>query len=415
MNDREQRGLIIAATCELKRKNENIWIVPSQSGGGAKYTVCPDSESPHCTCLDHETRGVVCKHIHAVKFVIQRQLFPDGTETVTQTMTVTETVERKTYPQQWAQYNAAQVNEKDEFQTLLRALCDTVPESVAPARRGRPRISQGDSIFMACFKVYSTISGRRFMTDLDDARERGHIRKTPHFNSIFNALESEELTPILIDLIIAAAKPLKEIESTFAVDSTGFTSSKMVAWYDHKYGRPSRQHQWVKVHATCGVKTNVIAAVEVSEPLAHDGPYMPILLNTTAKNFSVREVVADKAYSSESNFQAIARIGAEAYIPFKKNTTAAGGGLFAKAFHFFSLNREEFLARYHQRSNAESSFSMIKAKFGDHLRSKTTVAMKNEALCKILAHNICCLISAIYELGLQPVFAKLGGMPGRAT
>ena len=82
----------------------------------------------------------------------------------------------------------------------------------------------------------------------------------------------------------------------------------------------------------------------------------------------------------------------------------APGGLFAKAFHYFSLNREAFLARYHQRSNVESTFSMIKAKFGDAVRSKTDVAMKNEVLCKILCHNICCLISAIYELGLSPVF-----------
>jgi hypothetical protein len=30
--------------------------------------------------------------------------------------------------------------------------------------------------------------------------------------------------------------------------------------------------------------------------------------------------------------------------------------------------------------------------------------MRNEALCKIVCHNLCCLISAIYELGITPVF-----------
>jgi hypothetical protein len=47
---------------------------------------------------------------------------------------------------------------------------------------------------------------------------------------------------------------------------------------------------------------------------------------------------------------------------------------------------------------------MLKAKFGDGVRSKTDVAMRNEVLCKILSHNICCLISAMYELGIDPVF-----------
>lgn len=107
---------------------------------------------------------------------------------------------------------------------------------------------------------------------------------------------------------------------------------------------------------------------------------------------------------SESNFQAVAKFGAEAYIPFRSGTTGRIGGLFAKAFHFFSLYREEFLKHYHRRSNVESAIMAIKTKFGDHVRSKTDVAMKNEVLCKILAHNVCCLISAMHELGVTPAF-----------
>ena len=68
------------------------------------------------------------------------------------------------------------------------------------------------------------------------------------------------------------------------------------------------------------------------------------------------------------------------------------------------FNREDFLAHYHKRSNAETTFSMIKGKFGDRLRSKTRTAQVNEALCKVLAHNLCCLIQSIYELGIEPTF-----------
>ncbi len=68
-------------------------------------------------------------------------------------------------------------------------------------------------------------------------------------------------------------------------------------------------------------------------------------------------------------------------------------------FDYFSS-----LERYHQRSNSETSFSMVKAKFGGTLRSKTRVAQINEALCKILAHNICCLIQSMFEFGVKPEF-----------
>jgi hypothetical protein len=60
--------------------------------------------------------------------------------------------------------------------------------------------------------------------------------------------------------------------------------------------------------------------------------------------------------------------------------------------------------RYHKRSNVESVFSMVKAKFRGHVRSKGDVAMKNEVLAKLLCHNLCCLIMSQFELGIDPVF-----------
>ena len=79
-------------------------------------------------------------------------------------------------------------------------------------------------------------------------------------------------------------------------------------------------------------------------------------------------------------------------------------------YHYFRFKRTEFLAHYHKRSNVESTISMIKAKFRDHVRSKTDMAMKNEVLCKVLCHNICCLIHATHELGITPTFPVLDGV-----
>lgn len=75
-------------------------------------------------------------------------------------------------------------------------------------------------------------------------------------------------------------------------------------------------------------------------------------------------------------------------------------------YGYFMFHHEEFLQHYHKRSNVETVFSMIKSKFGDALRSKSDTAQENEALCKVLCHNIYCLIQAIYELNIAPVFWK---------
>jgi transposase len=125
----------------------------------------------------------------------------------------------------------------------------------------------------------------------------------------------------------------------------------------------------------------------------------------SASGFDVREVAADKGYSSVDNHDAIAKVGATPFIAFKSNATGEVGGLFRKMFHFFQFKREDFLAHYHRRSNVESTVMMIKSKFGDSVRSKSDTAVRNEVLCKVLAHNVCCLISAMYELGIEAQLA----------
>jgi hypothetical protein len=64
------------------------------------------------------------------------------------------------------------------------------------------------------------------------------------------------------------------------------------------------------------------------------------------------------------------------------------------------------MAHYHKRSNIETAYSMIKGKFGSSLRSKSDTGQINEALCKVLAHNICVLIQAMHALNIEPIFRQ---------
>jgi transposase len=116
------------------------------------------------------------------------------------------------------------------------------------------------------------------------------------------------------------------------------------------------------------------------------------------------EVSADKGYASRSNTDAVSDLGAKPFISFGSHHRGNGGGTWAKMYHYFEFRKDEFLQHYHKRSNVESTFSMMKRKFGDGLRSKTDVAMVNETLCKVLCHNLVVLIHEMYELGIDPVF-----------
>ena len=166
----------------------------------------------------------------------------------------------------------------------------------------------------------------------------------------------------------------------------------------------------------CGVKTNVVTAIEIAGRDANDSPMQPPLVKTTAQNFAMAEVSADKAYGSIRNTDTITDLGATPFIPFKTVHTGrgthrksgAGTGASAKGFGYFMYRRADFLAHYHKRSNVETTFSMIKRKFGDSLRSKTDTAMTNEVLAKVLWHNLVVLIHEMYELGIQPALWEQG-------
>ena len=401
MNERQQRGLVIAATQKLTQKGK-VWLVPSQTGNGKKYTVCPDADAPFCSCPDHEETGGKCKHLYAVEFVMKRDIAPDGTITETRTYTVTE---KKVYRKpEWPLYNLAQTEEKRRFLVLLHDLCRGLPDPVEK-RAGKKRTAIADMVFACVLKVYSCLSSRRFGTDLDEATAKGYVSRKMHPGMTWAFLENKLLTPVLKELVVRSSLPLCAIETTFAPDSTGFSTSRFIRWFDEKYGRHRSGKDWVKAHAICGTKTHVVTAVEIHDRDAADCPQFKTLVETTAEHFNVKEVPADKAYLSRENLEIVDRLGGTAYIPFKINSVAGEAGtLWEKMFHFYSLNREEFLRKYHQRSNAESVFSMTKAKFGDSVRSRTDTAMRNEVYCKFIAHNVCCVLMSQVELGIEPMF-----------
>ena len=393
---RQQRGMAIAAVVPIE-KNRLGYKVPSQSANGT-YVVNVDGGEPFCTCPDFEKRQSRCKHVYAVEFTVRREADTPATEP--------ESV-RVVLGPSWTAYNLAQTNEQELFGTLLSELCATV--SQPPQGRGRPRLPISDMLFGMGLKVYSTMSGRRAMTDFRNAQASGLLSTCPSFSTSFRYMEDPTLTPVLKALVEQSAKPLKAVEADFAADASGFSTRVYDRWFDHKWGKEKKQARFLKAHIMCGVNTKVVTAVEITEANIHDSPPFPGLVGKTAEHFTMSEVSADKAYLSRKNLKAIVDAGATPYIPFKINSRPEhthGDSLWAKTYHYFSLYREEFMDHYHKRSNVETAFSMIKAKFGGSLRSKNPAAQVNEALVKILCHNICVLIQAMYALGIQPTFAS---------
>ncbi len=393
---REERGKLLAKSTRII-KTPFGWRVTSQTNTSRQYVVKLMKNRPVCSCPDCELRHKKCKHIHAVEFYIKKQIDEEGKVTTTKGVKIS-------YSQNWKAYDHSQTNEKLVFLKLLRELCGCVEQP--NYNFGRPKLSYADLIFASALKVYSTFSLRRFMSDVKIAKEMDLVSGVPCFASIGHFMQREDITTILKELISISASPLREVETEFAIDSSGFSTSRFARYFDYKWGKEKKHRIWLKAHLISGVKTNIITGCEITEGEVHDSPSLPRLVEETAKNFKVGEVSGDKAYSSRLNLQAIEDVGAVPFIPFKKNVRGkrASVGIWKKMYHYFIYKHDEFLEHYHKRSNAETCFHMIKTKFKDNLRSKTRTAQINELLFKILCHNICIVIQEINELGLKGEF-----------
>lgn len=390
MEPRKQRGAEIAKQGQIERRGRYTWHVRSQTGVGTWVVDYRDGE-PTCTCPDFDKRAQFCKHIFAIEIRRRRLILPSGPLVIDKPTK---------YAQDWPAYNKAQTNEHAHFVSLLRLLCDGI--SSPKQGTGRPKTPLGDTVFTAVYKVYTGFSGRRASSALKLCHEQGLLFAKPNYNTLSRHMNDPALTPLLRTLVQESAAPLKGVERQFAADSTGFSTKVYERYYDHRWGGSKKRAKFVKAHAMCGTFTHVVSDLIVSDK--GDATQFKPLLDATVARFDVDEVSADKAYSSKKNLQAAVDAGAVPYIPFKEGTVGGGSDLWSKMFHYFQFKREEFLGHYHERSNVETVFSMVKGKFGAALKSKNEVAQVNELYCKFLSHNICVLIASIYELGIEPEF-----------
>ncbi len=186
---------------------------------------------------------------------------------------------------------------------LLRDLCNGMEQP--EYKFGRPRLPLADVVFGAVYKVYSTMSSRRFMTNLREAEAKGLVSKSPSLTSGFRSFENPELIPLLKALIEQSASPLRAIETDFAVDSSGFSTTTYARWFDHKWGKERSKQTWVKTHVMCGVKTHVVTSVEATLYESSDNHQFILLINKTAETFDINEVSADKAYTDRRNLHAV--------------------------------------------------------------------------------------------------------------
>jgi hypothetical protein len=162
-------------------------------------------------------------------------------------------------------------------------------------------------------------------------------------------------------------------------------------------------YKWIKLHFLCGLDSYSILAARATRWTEADVKYLrPLLETAVGLDFEIKGVAADRGYVSKENHRFIHSLGAKAQITFKRNNRKSKNGSDpvwdANLERFRSMQEGDTTAEY-SRILIEDVNWMIKSRFGEKVRGITETAQFNEALLKVVCHNLTRLHR--YDLGLD--------------
>jgi hypothetical protein len=106
--------------------------------------------------------------------------------------------------------------------------------------------------------------------------------------------------------------------------------------------------------------------------------------------WGIGNVYADSGYLSVNNCWAIVMKGGTPFIHPKITTTgnSTNENPFTEMIQRYNDNKEEWLKKYHQRSNIEAVFSSLKRRLGGFVTSIKRKIQQIEIALKIIVYNL---------------------------
>ena len=208
----------------------------------------------------------------------------------------------------WKEYNAAL---KARGSLLIWLDKDMRWHGCASGKRGRsPKYSEAAIQFCLTIKGLFNLALRQAMGMAQSLLKLAGLDwQVPDFSTVSRRQKHLAVT-------IGARPTMTGLH--LLVDSTGIKMLGEGEWKTKKHGADYRR-QWRKVHLGIDAATLEIRAIEVTDNAIGDAPMLPCLLDQIADSETIASVSGDGAYDTKGCYEAIARRGAQAIIPTRKN------------------------------------------------------------------------------------------------
>ena len=304
----------------------------------------------------------------------------------------------------WSSYNLAKIKEIEFFLIFVKEAVDMVKlEEDKFKRKGRPSKDAYDLAKVILTQIYFQTGERQASGLASLFKEKLLLSEIPSPRTIGRAYKRAQVKYILEKVFEMTSAPIEKKETSFSADGTGLPLS-IKQNYENDREDKEKHKGYDKMAVMISNKFHIATAVASKKGTAHDSPMFEELIKDTSLRFqNIDEIQLDAGFISRDNCDLITNVGATPYIYPKKGIILRRRGSTAWRNMLTELikNPQDWLRKYHERSNSECYFSAHKRRFAKPLLKKEVESRNVEALGRVTVLNICMLISAYFEHDLK--------------
>lgn len=239
-------------------------------------------------------------------------------------------------------------------------------------------------LVLLTLRQYERKSYRRFVEFLEEAfGVAGYLglSRIPHYTTLQKAA-ARLRHGMLLKMLESFVMYCQLRRMLVGMDATGLSYGQ-ASWYYTK--RFKLRRKFVKMTICADLRRQIICGIKVRHKRRHDGiDFVPMLRRLTGM-VQVDTVVADRGYDSESNHVDAHNLGIPRTIIRPKYESLQVWK--TRGFHRKIMKRRFRWKTYHQRSKAETIFSVKKGMLGENVMSRKILTQNREILFRAVAYN----------------------------
>ncbi len=344
-----------------------------------------------------EFRGGATKRVREVVDQVRERTFPY--------------VHRPRAPVPWRLNTRAQTQELPEMLALIRGAVDLWawerPQAATPPPRprgGQPPVPLPDRLKALLAQSYLGLPNRPTEGEVTVLRGVLGLSRYFGYKTVERSYGDPRVSEALQDLLEITNRPVRGLETTFAVDGSGFPTAigqhyrsarERQREKEREGGRlpsPQGHHDWVYNEASVGLRYGLIAGWVswTDHSIGELGKFEELADRTKALHPEWERFLGDGGFSARWVVGKLDRLGVRAWILPRRNVrlTSLGEPAWPRSLRGLATDPQEWLSVHFQRVRVEATWWSIAARNPGRVRKRLLPRRETEATLRAAVRNL---------------------------